>query len=323
MSNNQHHIEILTRVGQTIVFNPNAALNFDMLRETTAVNTVFPSNIRSYGNCCWVNVWTATLYAMGSRMSCNESDLIVQIIQAAGSRMQNIRDMIGKIIERTNLKLEIIEFNQVEGGGATIGRCGGDVISFVNTGNHYQIWLPPASDLRSRFAAKFKGVAAAKFTPKRSATQVKRSATQVKRSATQVKRSATQVEPVKRSATQVKSVEYTQLISLAKRHIQHKRAMITGDAFTRLSAVDQVEWVLCYDRDCRETMTKSFKQSLKDKRDDDASIALARRLTAEDRIRRDSVESESRRIAQSEHTLAQQEDASRALAIKLSTPNGC
>jgi len=134
-----------------LVCNVKARLNKKTLRRVIPQGTDIPAALKNATNCCWVNVWIATLAAMGVRLSATDADDLMRRITAAGSRMMSPLDT-GDLVTRVNLPATLVEYSFHEQVGWSIGTPNGPIIAFVNTGAHYQIWLPVGSDLAQRFA---------------------------------------------------------------------------------------------------------------------------------------------------------------------------
>jgi hypothetical protein len=122
------------------------------------LSRVFPPGITIHAdlitatNCCWVNVWITTLAAMGVCLSDTEAAYLKRRITAASSRMMSPLD-IGDLVTSVNLPVTLVEYSQRDQVGWSIGTSNGPIVALVNTGAHYQIWLPVGSDLAQRFAA--------------------------------------------------------------------------------------------------------------------------------------------------------------------------
>jgi hypothetical protein len=145
----------LTPVGYLdlkLALNASSKLYIQILSKVTHPGTTIPAALNDCVNCCWVNVWLATLYVMGVRMSANDSDLIIRRILAAGSGLMSTNEVIGDIITRIGLEIEVVEYNLKPAGGIRIGSQGvGPIVAFVNVGAHYQVHLTRDSELRKPF----------------------------------------------------------------------------------------------------------------------------------------------------------------------------
>ena len=85
-------------------------------------------------------------------MSATVAADLMRRITAAGSRLMSPFD-IGDLITGMNLPVTFIEHSLENQVGWSIGTPNGPPVAFVNTGSHYQIWLPEGSDLAQRFEA--------------------------------------------------------------------------------------------------------------------------------------------------------------------------
>ena len=126
-------------------------LDIPTLLQVVPQGTAIPEALRKATNCCWANVWLSTLAAMGFRMNASEAADLMRLIAAAGSRMMSPYDLYDLV--DLNLQVTLIEYCLRRQRGSSIGRPNGPLVAFVNTGAHYQIWLPVGSDLAQRFAA--------------------------------------------------------------------------------------------------------------------------------------------------------------------------
>lgn len=135
-----------------LVRNVNARLDVTTLRRVIPQGTTIPAALNTATNCCWVNVWITTIAAMGVRLSATDAADLMRRITAAGSRMMSPLDT-GDLVTGVNLPVTLIEYSHRDRVGWSIGTPNGPPVAFVNTGVHYQIWLPVGSDLAQRFAA--------------------------------------------------------------------------------------------------------------------------------------------------------------------------
>ena len=135
-----------------LVRNVNARLDVTTLHRVIPQGTDIPVALNTATNCCWVNVWITTLAAMGVRLSATDVADLMRRITAAGSRMMSPLDT-GDLVTGVNLPVTLIEYSHRDRVGWSIGTPNGPLVAFVNTGVHYQIWLPVGSDLVQRFAA--------------------------------------------------------------------------------------------------------------------------------------------------------------------------
>lgn len=135
-----------------LVCNVNAHLDVTTLRRVIPQGTAIPAALNTATNCCWVNVWITTLAAMGVRLSATDAADLMRRITSAGSRMMSPLDT-GDLVTGVNLPVTLIEYSRSDQVGWSIGTPNGPPVAFVNTGDHYQIWLPVGSDLAQRFAA--------------------------------------------------------------------------------------------------------------------------------------------------------------------------
>jgi hypothetical protein len=279
-----------------LVCNVNALLDNKTLRRVIPQGTDIPAALKTATNCCWVNVWIATLAAMGVRLSATDADDLMRRITAAGSRMMSPLDT-GDLVTRVNLPATLVEYSFREQVGWSIGTPNGPIIAFVNTGAHYQIWLPVGSDLAQRFAAP--------VTPARSDTARRHAETKGKVKATagarKVKATAGAcVVKATAGARKVKAVSKTRPLPAPVRKPGASPWWGRGGE----PAVTN------------PTPTKTVAQAAS------AERSLALQIAAEDRAIADSIEDETRRLEKISldliHTIAAEdlaiEDETRRLA---------
>ena len=141
---------IYRNLNLSLVRNVNALLDVSTLLRVIPHGTIIPNTLNTATNCCWVNVWITTLASMGVRISATDTDELIRNITAAGSRVMSPLD-IGDLTTRVNLPVTLIEYSSRDRVGWGINTPNGPIVAFVNTGVHYQIWMPVDSDLAKRF----------------------------------------------------------------------------------------------------------------------------------------------------------------------------
>lgn len=272
----------------------NARLDVATLRRVIPHGTAIPAALNTATNCCWVNVWITTLAAMGVRLSATDAADLMRRITAAGSRMMSPLDT-GDLVTGVNLPVTLIEYSHRNQVGWSIGTPNGPPVAFVNTGAHYQIWLPVGSDLAQRFATP--------ATPARSWSTVAkgkpRSDAARRRAETKGIAKATagaRKRPSTAGACKVKAVSTTTSMPAPVRQPGVSQWWGRGGE----PAVTN------------PTHTKTFAQAAS------ADRSLAFQIAAEDRAIADSIEDETRRLAKLSLDLANQMDADARMARELS-----
>ena len=135
--------------------NVGAKLDCDTLARVIPDGIGIRFSIIDATNCCWVNVWITTLAKMGIRLSLDDATDLMCRIETAGSQMMSPLDT-GDLVSSVKLPVTLVEYSLLDQVGWSIGTPNGPLVVFVNTGAHYQIWLPVESDLNQLFSTVYK-----------------------------------------------------------------------------------------------------------------------------------------------------------------------
>ena len=277
-----------------LVRDVNACLDIATLRRVIPQGTVIPASLNTATNCCWVNVWITTLAAMGVRLSATDAADLMRRITAAGSRMMSPLDM-GNLVTGVNLPVTLIEYSHRNQVGWSIGAPTGPPVAFVNTGVHYQIWLPVGSDLAHRFATPATPAhlwsTVAKGKHRSDAARRHAETKGITKATTDARK-----RPSTAGACKVKAVSTTTSMPAPVRQPGASQWWGRGGE----PAVTN------------PTHTKTFAQ------DASTDWSLALQIAAEDRAIADSIEDETRRLAKLSLDLANQMDADARMARELS-----
>ena len=277
-----------------LVRDVKARLDVATLSRVIPQGTSIPAALNTATNCCWVNVWITTLAAMGVRLSATDAADLMNRITAAGSRMMSPLDT-GDLVTGVNLPVTLIEYSHSNRVGWGIGTPNGPPVAFVNTGAHYQIWLPVGSDLAQRFATPVAPAhpcsTVAKGKPRSTAARRHAEAKGIAKATAGARK-----RPSTAGVCKVKAVSTT----------------TTMPAPVRQPGVSQWWGRGGEPAVTNPTPTKTFTQATS------ADWSLALQIAAEDRVIADSIEDETRRLAKLSLDLANQMDADARMARELS-----
>ena len=275
---------IYHKLNLSLVRDVTARLDVATLRRVIPQGTAIPAALNTATNCCWVNVWITTLAAIGVSLSATDAADLMRRITAAGSRMMSPLDL--DLVTGVNPPVTLIEYSHSDQVGWSIGTPNGPLVAFVNTGAHYQIWLPVGSDLAQRFATP--------VTPARSCSTIAKG------------------KPRSDDARRHAETKGIAKATAGARKVKAVSTTTSMPAPVRQPGVSQW-WGRCGEPAVTNpTPTQTFAQAAS------ADRSLALQITAEDRAIADSIEDETHRLAKIYLDLANQMDADARMARELS-----